>query len=65
MLGLVDLATGFVLRLVDLLLLLPRELAAVGLPVRGDLLIDPLLVIFELRGLPRRQPDAHVVASPP
>jgi len=54
----VDLAAGLVLRFVDLLLLLHGELAAVGLPVRGDLLIDALLAIFELRGLPRCQRSA-------
>ena len=55
MFGLVDLAAGLVLRVIDLLLLLPGELAAVGLPVRRDLLINSLFVIFEFCGLPGLQ----------
>src|SRR5579863_172820 len=57
-LGPINLAAGFVLRSVDLLLLLPCKLAAVGLPVRSDSLINSLFSIFEPRGLPRLQRSA-------
>src|SRR5258708_35454984 len=46
---LVDVARRLVLFLVDLLLLAGRQRAAIGLAVAGYLLVDALLLFFELR----------------
>jgi hypothetical protein len=54
-LGAINCVAGAVLRAIDLRVLLRRQLAAVGRPIRMNPLIDALFAIFEPRGLTSRQ----------
>jgi hypothetical protein len=52
---LVDLATEAVLLPIDLILLVIREVSAVGFPVRVNLFVEPAFLGFEVCSFARRQ----------
>ena len=52
---LINLPTSLILLMLDLFVLLRRQLAAIGTTIGGHLMIDVRFAVFQVRGLARRQ----------